>query len=302
MSEDFGKLFARRDATVGGNFEIKKDNALLDNRGNGNLIKNLKVFETPEGIIVYAATDRGIGQTENHDRVVINASVSQFAVLDGMNSAGASQVLASKILAHPDNLEKSLNEADSELKMRRVPEETCLISAKLTPEKILKITQIGDCGAMVFDTEGKHKFSATHEIKMRVQTLPVDMKEIGIKRNSQKLVSTSSVSFFSAYYSEKPYHYDDIQLVEGDTILLFSDALWCNFSEAEISTMIKQNSNSQDLFKKISETLMRKMLVKKSLLPARKDDVFNLKERAQCYFGGDYFPQNDNQSLIIFKA
>lgn len=35
-----------------------RDATLLADQGNGDLSENLRVFETPEGVVVYAATDR----------------------------------------------------------------------------------------------------------------------------------------------------------------------------------------------------------------------------------------------------
>ena len=309
MPDSFEKLPARPNTESGqgvaesrAGFEIIKNSELLADQGNGDLAENLKVFATSLGTEVYAATDRGIGKTENHDRVVINTGVSQFSVLDGMGSAKASQILAKSILTYPGDLAKSLEAAKSEMSANGVYEGTCLISARLTPKKTLKISQVGDCGAMVFDADGKIKFSATSGVRMHSTPLEVDMKEFGIERTSQSLVDTTPAGCISGHSGEL-YNYDEIQLTDGDTTLLFSDALWSNFSTKEISRLVKQNRNPLDLFKIISKELRRKMQAGNTISSNSKDDIFSsLEEKAQCFYGGDHVPQADNQSLVLFQV
>lgn len=282
------------------NFEIRKDCALLNHCGSGDLEKNIQIFKTPEEIIVYAATDRGIGKEENHDRVIINTDVSQFTVLDGMGSAAASQILAEKIIVYPNDLKKALEEAKIEMRTCYVKEGTCLISAKLTPEKTLKVYQVGDCGAIVFGSEGTVKFSATNQVKTYSQVLEVDMKDFGIKKSYQKLVETSPDSFISGFFGNL-HEYPEIQLVDEDIVFLFSDVLWCNFSIEELSKLVAQNKNPQNLFRTISEKLKQKMQ-SADILSAKKYDFPSIKEKAQCYYGGDYVPHRDDQSLVLFQV
>jgi len=275
-----------------------RDAALLADQGNGDLAENLHIFETPEGIVVYAATDRGIGQNENHDRVVINPNTSQFTVLDGMASAEPSQILAEKILAYPNDLTKAIEEARSVMRARQIYHGTCLISAELTPDKTLNVSQSGDCGLIAFGSDGKVKFSATRQVKMHTLPLKVDMKDFGIQRTYQRLVDTSPVSFISVSSGDL-HDYDEVKLAEGDTVILFSDALWSNFSTDELSALVAQNRNPQDLFRRISEDLNRKMQSAATPLLS-KDDVFSsVEEKARCYYGGDHVPHSDNQSLVL---
>jgi len=299
MPNNIEKIFLHsKDKSI----EVERNSAILADRGNGDMAENFYIFETPAGIKAYAATDRGIGKEENNDRVIINSSSSQFTVLDGMLGSRASQILAEKILANPDNLEKALDEAKSEMRAQRVNDGTCLVSAKLTPEKILQVSQVGDCGALVLDQNGKIKFSATHQVKFRSTALEVNMKEFGIERTEQRLVDTSPRDSVSST-SGSLYYYDDIQLADRDIVLLFSDALWSNFSDAEISQLIRQNKDPQNLFNKISDELKRKMSAENNIFSSKKDEVFSsFKERAKCYYGGDYVPQSDNQSLVLFQV
>jgi len=298
---------AERDRKIGtfddrANFEIKKESAILADRGNGNLVENIRIFGVLKGIKIYAATDRGLGNEDNNDRVIINADSARFSVLDGMLSADASQILAKKILVNPDNLEKALDEAKSEMMARHVNDGACLVSAELTPGNILRVSQIGDCGALVLDPSGKIKFSATQQVRFRSTALEVNMKELGIKQTSQMLIETSPRSFVSGSSGDL-YSYDDFQLTKGDTTLLFSDVIWSNFSMSEISQFIKQNKAPRDLFEKIAEELRRKMQSANNIFSSKGDDVFpSFKERTQCYYGGDYVPNSDNQSLILFQV
>lgn len=298
MSDNIEKIFLQpKDNKI----EIEKDSIVLADQGDGDLAENLHIFETPAGIKVYAATDRGIGNEQNNDRIVINPQSSQFTVLDGMLGPRDAQILANKILTNQNQLKKALDEAKIEMLIRRYQEGTCLISAKLTPEKILQISQVGDCGALVFGQDGKIKFSATHQVKFRSTFLDVNMKEFGIERTEQRLLDTSPRDSISAT-SGSLYYYDDMRLEEGDTVLLFSDAIWSNFSISEISQLVSQNRNPQNLFNEIAEKMKRKMHAEKNIFSGKKDEVFpSFKERAQCYYGGDYVPQSDNQSLILFK-
>jgi hypothetical protein len=303
MPESLENKFARADITKA-DFAISKEAAILDTQGNGNMAENLRVFETPEGIKVYAGTDRGIGNKENQDRVVVNPQVSQFAVLDGMKDSRPAQILAEKIYAFPGDLRKSIREAALELQQRRINQGTCMLVAELKPGKKLSVSQFGDSGALVFDIQGKIKLSATHEVKTHTDVLEVDdLKEFGIERTSQKLLTITPKSFFSAYDDSDPYKYEDVQLEEGDTVLLFSDALWSNFSMGEISDLVMENKNFEDLFKTISETLMKKMYAEENIMSGYKEgDILNLEQRLQYYYGGECVPQKDNQSLVIFKV
>ena len=155
---------------------------------------------------------------------------------------------------------------------------------------------------MIFDPDGKIKFSALNQVKGRSTILDVNMKEFGIERTYQRLVGTSPVSFVSSS-SGKLYNYDDIQLANGDVVLLFSDVLWCNFSQNEISELVRQNKDPEGLFRKIAEELKQKMQSANNIFSSKKDTIFSsYKERARCYYGGDYVPQSDNQSLILFQV
>ncbi len=279
-----------------------KDAALLADEGNGDLAENLRVFETPEGVVVYAATDRGIGKRENHDRVVISPRVSQFSILDGMNSAEASHVVAEEILAHADAIPAALENARSALRTRRIHDGTTLITAKLTPEKTLRVAQSGDCGAIIFDASGKVTFAARRQVKFRTTTLDVDLKSFGVKRTSQRLVDTSSVSpIFST--SGVLHDYDDVKLSKGDTVMLFSDAVWSNFSADELSQLVSQNRNPRNLFGKIAEGFRQKMRAADSLLSSVTNESLGaMSERVRHYYDCDYVPHADNQSLIIFQV
>lgn len=285
------------------NFEVCEESAILDNEGNGNLVENRRIFRTPEGVLIYAGTDRGIGKAENHDRIIINAQMSQFTVVDGMGGDRASQVLAQKIFENPENLETAIELAQSEMKKKNINKGACLISARLTPEKILKISQIGDCGATVFDGTGKIKFNANKQITTRFNHLEVKgMEKIGVERAYQKLVEISSKNFVSSS-SAQMHTYNDFQLTEDDIVLLFSDAVLKNFSPEELSYHIANNNDSKDIFDKLSDELRKKMQAASSRFSSKADSIFsNPKERAKCYYDSDYVPQSDNQSLVVFKV
>lgn len=281
------------------NPEIRKDCALLKDQGDGsgNLEKNLQIFETPKGVKIYAATDSGHGKRENHDRVIIDSVGSQFVVLDGMGSAGASQILAETILAHPNDLKGALEKAKLKMATSGIHNGACLISGHLTAENTFKVYQVGDCGAVVFDRVGHVKFSAADkkQVKMRLETLEVDIP--GVDKKSQQLVDTLPGNFISSHSGEL-HGYSDIELVAGDTALLFSDAVWCNLSMNELSKLVMQHRNPQDLFRKISELLNQKM---RSVDVLSQSGFSSYLEKAKSYYGGDYVPSVDNQSLVLFQ-
>lgn len=271
---------------------------LLEDLWNWDLAKTLNIFRTPNWLLIYAATDAGFQKKENHDRVVINPNEYRFSILDWEGSARASHILANALLNFPDDLDNALKKAQTLLQKSGIHNATCLITAKLTPNNRLNVSQFWDCWALIFDREGTIKFSAKNQVKFRYDTLNVDMEFLWVTRTSQKLVDTSSVTTFS-WISRSAYHYDEIQLSEWDTVILFSDFLWSNFSIKELSRMVKETKEPLDLFKKIAE--LSKLKMQSADLTINKYDFISYENKCKLYYSWDYVPHVDNQSLLIFK-
>lgn len=271
---------------------------LLEDSWDWDLAKTLNIFRTPSWLLIYAATDAGFNKEENHDRIVVSPNECRFSVLDWEASAWASHVLAQALLEFPNNLDKALTAAQVQLQQKRIHSATCLITAKLTPDNRLNVSQIWDCWALVFDRDGKIKFSAKDQVKLHSDTLSVDMEFLGIDRTSQKLIDTSSVTTFS-WISYYPSHYDGIQLSEWDTVILFLDFLWSNFSMKELSEIVRETKEPLALFKKIADLSKRKM--QSADWSMDKYDFVSYRDKFKLFYSWDFVPHVDNQSLVVFK-
>ncbi len=280
--------------------EVISHNMILDSVGNGNMADNYQIFRSLSGQMIYASTDAGIGENRNDDRVIIKLSLEEFTILDGMDSSIPSKILAEVILNGQDEIEQSVRNGVESLKSENVHKGVCLISVK-KHDQTLKFKQAGDCGAMVFTSDGKIKFVAddSSQINQNITILPVDLTDVGIERDKQSLVDTLPNNFISAGGGNL-YKHDDVRCEKGDIVILFSDFLWSNFSKRELSFIVKEYKTPEDIFKKISHVTYLKM--KSEIGSALSYKGFDsLGEKMKVYYGGDHVPQIDNQSLLLFQ-
>lgn len=279
-----------------------RESAILSDEWTGNLLLNLRVFELSNWTRVYAATDRWVWEDKNHDRIVIKSDISAIYVLDGMASTQPSQFCAEVIMGSSRDFSRIFNGTQTCLNSQNIASWLSMVWAYISEDRNLHVHQVGDCGVLVFGNDGNVKFCADNQVDFYVKTFPItrefqefllEYKQLKIVKQFQRHVDTLPKD--PLQWSFGSYHtYDPVKLQSWDTVMLFSDIVWCNFSLPELETLVRENPDTMKLYSTIAMILYRKMQLDRDQLDGIAD--YNL------YYNSDLFPSTWNQSLVLFRV
>lgn len=276
---------------------------VLDGKDATNLASNIHTFITPHGVRITSATDKGVDQLRNEDRIAINPFAEFGAVCDGMgghpNGDLAAAILAHQLLRYPDDIDKAVEEARKKYKDRALHKDsgTCFASVQIIFEdekKYVNIKQAGDVHVIIVNED---------------ETLAFESKD---ETSAQRLVDSKQITPDQATYHDKRHivhnaiHQKDgnvtdtctrLPVFKGQKILILSDGISDNLTTLEILEIIK-GLDGRLIIEKLSTILQGRMVNARQII----DSTANRSETGMFSDGFASEPKPDNRAIVVMEV
>lgn len=279
---------------------------VLDGRGAPDLASAMRMYLSPHGLRVTAATDRGVHRERNEDRVIVNTAEEVYAVIDGMGGHDdgdkAADAMAGALIEYPHDVTLAVSEAQERFRRTALSPQSgvCFHYARFhfddAGSAYLEAEQSGDVRLLVLDAEGNVLFESMDNnlTDMNARCGYFEDPDEALYDRSRNIVLKS----ISSKENDTEPTVQGLMLPNGSTAILLSDGITDNVTTGELIALIR-GLEGPDIVRALSDATQNRMLRYKEIQAETPDD-----ERKKKRVYGDGFksrPKPDNRAIIVIE-
>lgn len=272
---------------------------VLDGDGAKDLADGIQTFETPDGDIIAAATDKGIDYKDvNEDRVVVNPKKRFVGVVDGMGGYQfgwkAAQILAKHLGKLPEDIETAVRNAQAEMRDRVIGSGgAAFISFRIIHKKArevkVEIAQAGDSRIIIADNDGSITFESDDE------SLVAQLVRQGFITFDEALYHPRRQTLLNAVGEACGIvKVNSLVFSAGQRAILITDGISDNLTAEELVSLVLGKSPTEAI-EVISEVTNNRMQGEESIIM----NTANRTEQGEYSDGFKSRPKPDNRGMAI---